>query len=166
MVNRNIIIVFFLLSAISSTCVAGSLPEQLDDEIQISSSVKVSVSIQTITVSSGSHLPLAERWGADDSPQMIPPKRIITDLKVIYGGERVILPASSFTDLCDLRVAKLRKIKQGFKIDIKGGDAGTAYSAVLIFEGNKLIRRKVVVLEAPSNAWEETVYHSEFPSDW
>ncbi len=164
---KIILIISFCISMTSSILFAATpLPVQLMDEIRISSSVKVSATIQTIEFSKITPAIIAGRWGADDSPKMQPPKRLIRVFQIRHGEEIIILPASSFSDLCDIRSLKIKKIDKGFEVTIKGGDAGSSYTAILSFVDKKIVKRRVFASETPNNAWEETIYKSEFPKDW
>ncbi len=168
---------------------AASLPVHLEAKVALSSGVVARVDITTVEFSSAMPKVSAIRWGADDGPVSNPnptkradghvvvtygppsglPKsgqRIISGMEVYLGNEKLMLPLSAFSDLCDPRVVTMKAVKLGFEISIKGSDAGGAYSARLFFKGTHLSRRKVVSSESPDNVWEETIYHSEFPENW
>ena len=142
------------------------MSERLDAKVVLSSGVVARAEIVTIAFSSITPQITAFRWGADDSPAMKPPKRVIAAFNVYYGKEKVIIPFSAYSDLCEPASLAIKATKRGFEVKIKGSDAGGSYEASLQFEGRKLLRRKVVSSEAPANSWEETTYHSEFPATW
>lgn len=184
----NIWVILWLLIA-GNAAFATSIPIHLEAKVALSSGVVARVDITTIEFSSTTPKISALRWGADDGPVPDPsptkrsdgrivatygapsglPKsgqRIITGMDVYLGNEKLMLPLSAFSDLCDPRVVTIKAIKLGFEIGIKGSDAGGSYEARLVFKGTHLSRRKVASSESPGNVWEETTYHSEFPENW
>jgi len=190
-VKTGIINAWFVLCLLitGNAASAASLPVHLEAKVVLSSGVVARVDITTIEFSSTTPKVSALRWGADDGPVPNPnptkrsdgrvvvtygapsglPKsgqRIISGMEVYLGNEKLMLPLSAFSDLCDPRVVTIKAIKLGFEISIKGSDAGGSYAARLFFKGTHLSRRKVVSSESPDNAWEETVYHNEFPDNW
>lgn len=156
-----------LLALVAGASVfAAPLPERLDAKVVLSSGVVARVEIVTIAFSSATPQITAFRWGADDSPSMKPPARIIGAFNVYLGDEKASIPFSAYSDLCEPVALTVKAAKRGFEVKIKGSDAGGAYEARLQFEGAKLLSRKVVSSEAPKNAWEETTYHNDFPASW
>ena len=191
MVKTRIVNIWFTLWLLitGNGVFAASLPTHLEAKVTLSSGVAARVDITTIEFSSTSPKISALRWGADDGPVPNPnptkrsdgrvvvtygppsghPKlgqRIISGMEVSLGNEKLMLPLSAFSDLCDPRSLTIKAIKLGFEISVKGSDAGGSYVAHLFFKGTHLSRRKVISSESPDNAWEETVYHNEFPDNW
>jgi hypothetical protein len=97
-------------------------------------------------------------WGANPGKSS---EDVITAMNVKIGNEEISIPLSAYSDLGNPRLVSLEKTKGGFRVLIKGSDAGEAYDAVLIFEGKNIKSRKVSSSEFP-DAQEETVY--SFPN--
>jgi len=191
MVKRGTINIWFVLWLLvaGNTGFAASFPTHLEAKVTLSSGVVARVDIMTIAFSSTTPKASAFRWGADDGPTPEPSptkrkdglivvtygplsghpqpwQRIISSMDVFLGDEKLTIPFSAFSDLCDPRSLTIKATKRGFEISIKGSETGEAYKASLFFEGTHLSRRKVVSSESPDNAWHETIYHSEFPDNW
>jgi hypothetical protein len=79
-------------------------------------------------------------------------------MDIYLGNEKLQIPLSAFGDLCDPDILTVKATKRGFEVKIKGSDAGGAYEARLVFEGNLIRRRRVIDLEFPDEVWEETTY--------
>lgn len=94
------------------------------------------------------------RWGTDEST----PKRIIKNIQAWWGSEEIFIPLSVYVDLSNPYDASLRKVEGEIHLVVKGGDAGTAYEALLIFSKGLIRSKKVVNCEFPDEAWEEITY--------
>lgn len=164
MVNQTVFSGILILCAIlnGNPVLATSLPEHLEATVNLSSGSVVRVNIETITYSRSTPQIQAIRWGADDSPDLRPPHRIISSMSVYLGNKKLMLRLSAISDLCDPRTLAVKAVKHGFEIRITGRE----YVATIFYEGEKMRRRKVVSITAPKYAWEETNYHSDFPADW
>jgi hypothetical protein len=118
---------------------AASLPVYLEAKVALSSGVVARVDITTIEFSSTTPKVSALRWGADDGPVPNPNptkrsdgrvvvtygppsglprvgQRIISGMEVYLGNEKLMLPLSAFSDLCDPRAVTIKAIKLGFEI--------------------------------------------------
>ena len=95
------------------------------------------------------------RWGGED---IEPPRFLVSQLNVTVGGDEVFVPISAFVDLGTPRDVEVTATHRGFDVIIRGGDAATAYRAILVFERRSLIRRRVQLSEFPIEAAEETKY--------
>lgn len=94
------------------------------------------------------------RWGAEGTC----PQTKVSKILVSFKKQPVFIPVSAFADLGNPRKAEIAQIKEGFAIEIIGGDAATSYKAVLMFKDGFLVSKKVVSGEFPDVAWEETRY--------
>jgi hypothetical protein len=95
------------------------------------------------------------RWGAEDRE---PPQTLLASVNVSVEGVPVFVSLSAYCDLADPRKASLKQTDSGFVLTITGGDAASAYEAILTFENGNLVRRRVSSREFPKEAWERTEY--------
>ena len=93
-------------------------------------------------------------WGTGE----IPGKTIVKSANITFGGARLSLRRSAFSDLTN--VYSMKHIAKGKKliVTLKGADSADSYVATFYFEGGELIRRKVQSGEFPHEVWEETKY--------
>ena len=104
-------------------------------------------------------------WGSDREC----PRKVIAALTVKIDKKAIFVPVSAYADLANLRSIAVKPTRDGFEVDIGGGDAATSYSATLHFkrdltpEPAALSTRTVRSGEFPDDAWEETRYHFSEP---
>lgn len=94
-------------------------------------------------------------WGADKYTK---PQHMLSNIKITWSSKDVYLPATSFLGLANVHSVQIYSIGSGFHLLIKGGDAGTAYTATLGFFANRLTWRKIVGNSFPEVVWESAVY--------
>lgn len=94
------------------------------------------------------------RWGAENEC----PRLALVKLAVYVGKEKVFLPRSAFADLGLPARIDLKTGPSLLDVVISGGDAATAYTAILKFSRTELKRRKVFGNEFKQTAWEDTSY--------
>jgi len=99
-------------------------------------------------------------WGGDliSEEDVVMPKVLISTIYVLAGKKKLIIPLSAYSDLGNPSQVFIKSTSKGFQIIIRGGDAGTAYDAVLKFDARTITGRKVSHGEFPEQVWEETVY--------
>jgi len=106
-------------------------------------------------------------WGSNQEC----PQKVIATLAVKVDKKTIFVPVSAYGDLADLRSIAIKPTRNGFEVDIIGGDAGTSYDAILQFDrgstaGLTVLRTRIVRSgEFPDDAWEETRYHFREPSE-
>ena len=106
-------------------------------------------------------------WGADQEC----PRKVIAALTVKMDKKAIFVPVSAYGDLANLGSIAVKPTRDGFEVDIGGGDAATSYSATLQFqrgstaESTVLRTRTVRSGEFPDEDWEETRYHFSEPSE-
>lgn len=123
-------------------------PTNIEAKLELGKGKVVVVSMDTVAFSSTTPQIAAKRWGCDyDLPN--PSARIVSSMNISVNNERIWVPLSAFTDLCDPRQVKITKTKDGFAVTIIGSDAGGAYKAVLKFVGHDIKSRAVSCLELP-----------------
>lgn len=86
------------------------------------------------------------------------PKTVISRLEVEVSGQSVYLPLSAFGDMVDARDLCVTSGEESFSVLLRGGDASTAYEAVLSFDGQHLRSRRIYSIAFPTERWEETTY--------
>lgn len=98
--------------------------------------------------------PIVGWWGAD----YIPPKLKAVTFEVTVNGQSIPMPISSYRDLANARLLELTLLDDRLEITIRGGDAGTSYTAQ-IFVRDGLVRNRVVRSNQFSNdSYESTEY--------
>ena len=94
-------------------------------------------------------------WGTE----LVPPKTFIKELSVHVDENICWIPLSAYSDLVNIKSVDLRILNEGFNIIIDGGDTATYYKAVLSFDNEGyLLRRMVYNPSFPDEVWEETNY--------
>lgn len=94
-------------------------------------------------------------WGAPESGR---PGTVVVALEIQIGAEQVPVPVSAIIGLTNPTDVSLRRGEGDIEIVIKGGDASTSYTAVLVIKDGYLRRRRVVLGAFPKESWEETTY--------
>ncbi len=97
------------------------------------------------------------RWGSDWEN----PKVIISSIKLWINKKEIFIPLSAYSDISNVRLAKLLTISGGYRIIIQGGDAATSYELSIDIYGNRVSRRKIRSSEFPDEGWEMTIYSNE-----
>lgn len=94
------------------------------------------------------------RWGSED----IPPTTSISSLTVTISKKKIFIPKSAYLDLGNPRSIAVKQQNQKIIIEISGGDAATAYKALLELWTGVLQERIVANAEFPDAARETTIY--------
>jgi len=148
---------FMMLLLMVSSDIRGE--QLLSDTVALNGKLKdgslIDVVLRISGVSEGWPHQQSFSWGGDESSI---PKRFVTAIEVKVGSERLIVPFSAYSDLGNPYQASLEKMKRGFKIILKGGDAAGSYTAELVFSKVNIQRRKVTHGEFPDEVWQETTY--------
>jgi hypothetical protein len=99
-------------------------------------------------------------WGGDmrSEEEVVLPRNVITSMNIRIGNKKCIVPFSAYSDLGNPRQISFENTSLGFQLIIIGGDAGSSYKAVLVFNREDIERRKVAHGEFPDEVWEETLY--------
>jgi hypothetical protein len=92
------------------------------------------------------------RWGAEGNC----PITAIAGLEVLFGGEKIFVPRSAFSDLGSPRTISVASTRMGFELTLVGGDAGASYTAKWKFTDRRLKSRLVEGSAFPDSAWEKT----------
>lgn len=162
---RLLAFLVLMLAGLSPTCAGEKAPairsgdsaKFIDGVASITKHVSggdLKITVQT-SKTAGSPFKEGFRWGGEDA---IAPLTLITSIIVQSGADKIFVPLSAYSDLGDPRRISLKTIGTGVELTITGGDAGVAYSAVLVFKEGWLTHRRVAHGEFPDEAWEETKY--------
>jgi hypothetical protein len=134
-------------------------PAQLSSSVSVQGTV-VHVLLESAPLGGGCASAESWIWGSEQEC----PKRSVRRLEV-KAHERAFIPLSAFADLANVTSLKTEQFGSGFRVRIKGGDAATAYEAVLEFDGPRtandqptLRKRTVRSGEFPDEVWEVTTY--------
>ncbi len=155
------VLIFLSFISVSNTDVSKKAQKVTILKDKTSDGVPIEVEIFTMKYTKDMPYNYGSSWGADE---YVPPKRIITDLNIKYGGKEVFVPLSVYSDLTSSRKYSIQTIKNGFYLIIVGGDAGVSYKAEIIAGVRNVKKRTVRHGEFPDESWEETVY-SIVPDD-
>lgn len=135
-------------------------------ESKLTTGQVVKALIQTSVLEAKSPIAGSFEWGGDET---FHPKAYISSFRVIIDGNAVPVSLSAYEDLGDPYDVSFQEIGDAFQLSVRGGDAGVAYKATYIFkkiDGEIVLRsRKVVLLEFPDQAWEETTYSGPVKTD-
>lgn len=94
-------------------------------------------------------------WGAEQGR----PASVIVKLDVRIDKQKIYIPFSAFADLANPTNIALAQSGNDVVLLVNGGDGADAYTAELVFQqGRYLKRRRVVNGSFPDKAWEETRY--------
>jgi|DewCreStandDraft_4_1066084.scaffolds.fasta_scaffold05041_13 hypothetical protein len=89
----------------------------------------------------------------------------ISNIIIEIGNKEVFMAASAYLDLVNIKIIKLKDVKENsFIIYIRGGDAAASYTAYILIENFRLKWRRVESGEFSTEWWEETIY-SWVPDD-
>ncbi len=104
-------------------------------------------------------------WGGNNGGR---PRTIITSIDVYEGSNQepvhMAVPLSAYADLGTPRIAKVTTTgSRAFQLKILGGDAASAYTAVLDLKDDRLVHRTVTYGEFPEALSEETTYRLNPP---
>ena len=88
----------------------------------------------------------------------VPPKTLITELKVEVKGKPLVVPLSVYADLFAPQEAFLQIVSSYTRLVITGGDASTSYKAVIMFGRGIVTAREIYSLLVPGKPTQRTVY--------
>ena len=94
-------------------------------------------------------------WGGDVGQT---PNTILSSIKIQEGGNVIFLPLSAYSDLGVVHHGSLIPQKTGFRLELSGGDTGTGYSAIFVFDHGYLRNRTVRNNEFPDSRVDTTTY--------
>jgi len=94
-------------------------------------------------------------WGAEQGH----PASAIVKLDIRIGKQKIYIPFSAYADLANPMNVSLDQSGNDVVLLVNGGDGADAYTAELVFQqGRYLKKRRVVNGSFPDKAWEETRY--------
>lgn len=129
---------------------------------RLADGTQIQLELYTIKITSSYPYKNAVMWGGDweGEDKVLMPKTVISDMHIKVGNEKMYIPLSAYSDLGNPYQISLGKLQSHneFQIIILGGDAGGSYRAVLTFDREKILRRRVMLGENSCEVWEETVY--------
>lgn len=144
----------FALTSVEAFAAANSVPAAPSKVVACVAANSICVALAAEPTDKGAAR-MGYRWGGED---IEPPQSMVSQLVVTVKGDDVFVPLSAYADLGSPRTIEIRTTSRGFELVVNGGDASSAYRALLVFEGRLLTRRKVQHREFPREAWEETRY--------
>jgi hypothetical protein len=144
-----------------SLCAAGSSELEGDQTVrEVIGGVEVAVQLR-IRDAQQCENPEGWLWGSEQGC----PRRAVSALTVQSGDQRVFVPVSAYADLAAVRSVSVASTRDGFSVNLSGGDAATSYRAALHFvghpnKGDVVLRSREVRSGAlQTETWETTKYH-------
>jgi len=123
--------------------------------LSAASRLTVRVAIGQISLSAAYPYKDALLWGGDVGE---PPQTVVSSLLVKANDETIVVPLSAYSDLGNVKTGSLDATKDGFALNLHGGDTAVSYDATLIFEHGYLKSRTVSLRELPEERREKTSY--------
>ena len=87
------------------------------------------------------------------------PCSLTEKVSIRIGGNDVFIPRSAYADLGDILTAQLSADAKSVTLTITGGDASESYVAMLIFNQERLVQRKLYSGEDPDHPLEISQYY-------
>ena len=87
----------------------------------------------------------------------------LASLRGRYRGAHIVIPASAYRDLYDVRAAEVVRSTRGTVLVVTGGDGDHAYKARLWFKKGVIFERTVRDGRSPDGYFERTTYKFERP---
>jgi hypothetical protein len=84
----------------------------------------------------------------------------VDDLSIWVDGQEIYEPMASYSDLSNVNSMTVEASGDGLVINIKGGEATTAYTAQIVVSDNQLIKRIVRDGEFPDQNWEKSQFQA------
>ena len=154
--SRTVVLSILLLAALG--CWASSVATeftngtaQVERTLPDGRVVKATVTSRAYTQGTLYEAPLW--WGAETAP----PRSVVSNVQVEVGDHVYFIPLSAFADLANPTDVTI-SFDDSVQIVIRGGEASTAYEAVLYFGDNTISKRRVFHREFPEDTWEATEY--------
>jgi len=93
------------------------------------------------------------------------PCSLTENVQVLLAGKEVFIPRSAYSDLGDISAAEFGVVNSSIILTIKGGDASEAYIAVLTFNEQRLIERRLYSGEDAKHPLEISHYYQPTTAD-
>ncbi|WP_243359535.1 hypothetical protein [Fundidesulfovibrio terrae] len=88
------------------------------------------------------------------------PCSVVDGIDLFVDGKSLFVPRSVFSDLSDLGSATLSADGPRTTLTMRGGDASEAYTVVIVFDRERVLRRAVYSSLSPTIPSQETVYNT------
>jgi hypothetical protein len=115
----------------------------------------VRISLTQIKVGDSFPYKNALLWGGDIDKL---PEVVLSSVEIQEGKEPVFVPLSAYSDLGDVKLASLSASRQGFVLNLHGGNTASGYDAILVFRRGYLVSRTVRLREFPEERLDKTTY--------
>jgi len=89
------------------------------------------------------------------------PCSLVTGLEITVNGRPLAVPRSSFRGLGNVRTAKLVPKGESFHLVLRGGDGAEGFVATIVFDRDRVLKRRLASSLAPEDALEETTYRTQ-----
>jgi hypothetical protein len=86
------------------------------------------------------------------------PITVVSEIKVRAGDREIFVPLSAYGDIANARRVCFEQQGNHYLLTITGGSTSTAFEAVLEFDQQSILKRRIRLSEFPDQRWEETIY--------
>jgi hypothetical protein len=142
------LVVTTVLAAPSFPCAADELE---DGRHEVTSSIKGEPVVVVVQIVGGRGCvdPASMKWGGVEGTC---PTHRVGSIAVTFAAHDAIIAASAYSDITSLRKVEVDPAPAGFEVTLRGGDAGTGYTAVLSFSLESSRRIPVLVSRRASSS--------------
>ena len=158
---KRILVLLTCLGILTTASLGGELAQNIDPngrtELTLTKPGADVVRVSITQMKVGESFPYKDAllWGGDVDEL---PKFVLSSVKVQEGSEPIFVPLSVYSDLGDVKLASVNATKDGFVLNIHGGNTASGYDAKLIFSQRYLVSRMVRLREFPEERVEKTTY--------
>lgn len=96
-------------------------------------------------------------WGSDGRDGKT--SLLVKSINIRRGKTKIYVPASAWTDLTNVNIARLSVSRRTVTLRLQGSDGGESYVAKLFIVGDAVVAREVRSSEFGKECWERTTYH-------
>lgn len=87
------------------------------------------------------------------------PCSLVDNLEVSINGKTIVVPRSAFADMSDLNNMAIGAKEKLFTLTTRGGDTSGSYAIEIIFDENRVLKRRYFDAFDPREAVQETNYY-------
>ena len=97
-------------------------------------------------------------------PEIGGPCNLVTKLELSVNGRKLFVPSSLLAGLRNVRIAQLTAQPDAFHLMLRGGDGAEGFAATIVFDKERVLRRRVESTLVPAEVLEEITYRVQSES--